>query len=102
MDQGVIDNMFKYESNQAEKAPDKNSKTPLPKSIDNLTLDRILTAVQTFDDSFNADQLAKAAGISHSTARRYLEYLITSNKVEVSMHYGQVGRPERKYKRTKR
>ncbi|WP_232725433.1 response regulator [Bacillus sp. FJAT-44742] len=101
IEQNDIDNMFKYEAKQTESQSSNTKKASLPKGVDSLTLDRILKATQEFDDSFNADQLAKSAGVSHSTARRYLEYLISSKKVEVFMHYGQVGRPERKYKKTR-
>ncbi|DAB34715.1 MAG TPA: two-component system response regulator, partial [Sulfurospirillum sp. UBA12182] len=33
-----------------------------------------------------------------TTARRYLEFLVATNKAEVDSLYGSVGRPERKYK----
>nr|WP_281889470.1 hypothetical protein [Paenibacillus sp. YYML68] len=36
--------------------------------------------------------------MSHSTVRRYLEYMVSIQEVEVDIIYGTVGRPERKYK----
>ncbi len=37
------------------------------------------------------------SGISRVSARRYLEHLAETGKVEVSLRYGEVGRPERRY-----
>jgi two-component system CitB family response regulator len=36
-------------------------------------------------------------GVSRTTARRYLEHLITEEKIEADLAYGTVGRPERVY-----
>jgi response regulator of citrate/malate metabolism len=35
--------------------------------------------------------------MSRVSARRYLEHLTDKGKVEVSLRYGEVGRPERRY-----
>ena len=36
-------------------------------------------------------------GISRVSARRYLEHLNETGKAEVTLRYGEVGRPERRY-----
>ena len=36
-------------------------------------------------------------GASRSTARRYLEYLTSTEEVKTEVNYGSVGRPERRY-----
>ncbi len=48
--------------------------------------------------SLNAEEVGLQIGASHSTARRYLEYLVSSDLMEVDIVYGSVGRPERRYK----
>lgn len=70
----------------------------LPKGIDPITLSQILGF---FDDSrtegITAAELSKEIGTSRSTARRYLEYLVSSGKIRTHLIYGTVGRPERRY-----
>ena len=36
-------------------------------------------------------------GVSRSTARRYLEYLVSIKEADAQLKYGDIGRPERKY-----
>jgi response regulator of citrate/malate metabolism len=45
----------------------------------------------------SAAEAAALLGISRVSARRYLEHLSEKGKVEVSLRYGEVGRPERRY-----
>ncbi|MFD1849837.1 response regulator [Oceanobacillus bengalensis] len=72
--------------------------TNLPKGIDSITLNEI---IQLFKDKgiegITALELSKEIGTSRSTARRYLEYLVSTNKIETKLIYGSVGRPERRY-----
>lgn len=44
-----------------------------------------------------AEKLGKDMGLSRSTARRYLEHLVSEQKVYTDLIYGTVGRPERRY-----
>ncbi|MEW9669572.1 response regulator [Ammoniphilus sp. 3BR4] len=75
--------------------------TEAPKGIDPLTLDKILKCVaQMGDNGMTAETLSHEAGVSRSTARRYLEYLISQKKIHAELIYGNVGRPERRYFRT--
>lgn len=71
----------------------------LPKGIDALTLKKIR---EIFADSANAsdmsaEEVGECIGASRTTARRYLEYLVSVNELEAEINYGTVGRPERKY-----
>lgn len=69
-----------------------------PKGIDPLTLEKVLTCITEIDEAgITAEELSKKSGISRSTARRYLEFLILEKKVNAQLIYGQVGRPERRY-----
>lgn len=70
----------------------------LPKGIDRLTLERIENVLlQCSTEGITAAHAGEAAGVSRSTARRYLEYLVFAEKVKAQLHYGDVGRPERTY-----
>lgn len=68
----------------------------LPKGIDAVTLDKIR---QLFVNTVGvtADEAGELIGVSRTTARRYLEYLISSGELETDLRYGTVGRPERSY-----
>ena len=76
----------------------KTLNTSLPKGVDTITLEKILSVLRKDDIFFSANEIALSLGINRTTARRYLEYLVLSNKAEVDSLYGLVGRPERKYK----
>lgn len=70
----------------------------LPKGIDSITLDKI-HRVFTHKEicGITAVELSAELGISRSTARRYLEYLVSLKRVRTKLIYGTVGRPERRY-----
>ncbi|MFD2214664.1 response regulator [Metabacillus endolithicus] len=69
-----------------------------PKGIDPLTLNKILEfLLNVAEEGITAESLSKQSGVSRSTARRYLEYLISQKKVYAELVYGNVGRPERRY-----
>jgi len=69
-----------------------------PKGIDPLTLDKILRTIESIgQEGITAEVLSTESGVSRSTARRYLEYLISQKKVYAELIYGNVGRPERRY-----
>lgn len=69
-----------------------------PKGIDPLTLEKVLKCIgQIGEHGMTADTLSREVGVSRSTARRYLEYLISQKKIFAELIYGSVGRPERRY-----
>lgn len=70
----------------------------IPKSIDPLTLEKVEDEVNKLnDDGVNAEDMGSQVGISRTTARRYLEFLVSKGTVKPSLVYGSVGRPERLY-----
>ncbi|WP_458414766.1 response regulator [Schinkia sp. CFF1] len=72
--------------------------TSAPKGIDPLTLEKILKCIDTIgQEGMTAEALSMESGVSRSTARRYLEYLIAQKRVFAELIYGNVGRPERRY-----
>jgi two-component system, CitB family, response regulator len=70
----------------------------LPKGIDMVTLNGIL---QVFEDDpgacLSATEMGNRLGVSRTTARKYLEYLISMGSLQINLDYGTKGRPERKY-----
>lgn len=69
----------------------------LPKGIDKLSLEKVLTVIESTGKGLTAEAVGKEIGASRSTARRYLEYLVSQGKATADLSYG-VGRPERVYK----
>jgi two-component system CitB family response regulator len=72
-------------------------KSYLPKGIDPLTLEKVLEVMNRVDIGLTAEFVGKEVGVSRTTARRYLEHLISEEKVDADLAYGTVGRPERVY-----
>lgn len=73
-----------------------SGKEDLPKGIDPITLEQILDLLKR-EKGVTAVEAGEAIGASRSTARRYLEYLVSAGKAEALLKYGDVGRPERRY-----
>lgn len=71
----------------------------LPKGIDIVTLDTILTFFHgRGQTSLSATEVGQFIGVSRTTARKYMEYLISTGALKISLDYGTKGRPERKYR----
>ncbi|WP_300180255.1 response regulator [uncultured Aliivibrio sp.] len=68
----------------------------LPKGIDGVTLEKVRQLFVN-QNQLTADQAGELIGASRTTARRYLEYLISSGELSADLSYGSVGRPERTY-----
>ncbi|UUZ93688.1 helix-turn-helix domain-containing protein [Paenibacillus sp. P25] len=79
----------------------KAPRPALPKGIDKLTLDKVVQAISGTPEGMTAEQVAKLIGVSRSTGRRYLEYLVSLGDVTANLSYGVVGRPERVYQNRK-
>jgi len=69
----------------------------LPKGVDGLTLNKVRAVFETPKTLLSAEEVGVLIGASRTTARRYLEYLISSREFQASISYGSVGRPERRY-----
>lgn len=74
--------------------------TSMPKGIDAITLEKIIGVMNSLSDAgITAENVGKQVGVSRTTARRYLEYLVSVGIVRADLSYGTVGRPERIYLR---
>lgn len=70
----------------------------LPKGIDPLTLVKVLDFLKSGSIlGVTAMEAGNAVGVSRSTARRYLEYLVSTGEAKAKLNYGEIGRPERRY-----
>lgn len=70
----------------------------LPKGIDPITLRKITDIIETIgEEGINADQAGEKIGVSRTTSRRYLEFLVSNGVIKADLFYGTLGRPERKY-----
>lgn len=92
VNQNVVDKLFKNsEENKIE------NEQMLPTGIDGKTLHNILEVLKSNQEGLSAEEIGEKMGASRTTARRYLEYLISIDKCRSEVKYGAVGRPERKY-----
>jgi two-component system CitB family response regulator len=69
----------------------------LPKGLSRPTLDLVTRILQEAGRDLAAVDVADLASLSRVTARRYLDHLVQSGRVEVVMRYGSPGRPEHRY-----
>lgn len=76
----------------------KQGKGELPKGLNMLTLEKVIEYLKGQDQAISAEAVAEGIGLARVTARRYLEYLEQSGKVEIVIEYGGIGRPVNQYK----
>lgn len=77
---------------------------PLPKGLAGQTLQLVGQALRdrTSDSTttLSAAECASEVGLARVSVRRYLEHLVETGHAEVTLRYGQTGRPERRYRWT--
>ncbi|MEV5510759.1 response regulator [Streptomyces orinoci] len=72
---------------------------PLPKGLSPATLRAITEVLRgAGDQGVSAGAAGAEVGISRITARRYLEHLVDTGRAVRAPRYGQVGRPELRYR----
>ncbi|MGO4889223.1 response regulator [Anaerobacillus sp. MEB173] len=91
VDQAFLDHYFGYKKETS--LPNKQT----PKGIDPLTLDKVKEIITQLKEGITAEEMGIQIGASRTTARRYLEYLISVGEISAELEYGAVGRPERRY-----
>lgn len=70
----------------------------LPKGLSAATRDLVIDTLRAGQDTLSAQEVAASAGLSRITARRYLDHLVGTGLVELSLQYGAPGRPEHRYR----
>ncbi|MCY7916394.1 response regulator [Bacillus vallismortis] len=89
--QSMIDHIFGNGMKSSLSAED------LPTGIHSITLRKIKEALRTASEGLTAEELGEKMGASRTTARRYAEYLVSTEEARAELEYGIIGRPERKY-----
>lgn len=91
VDQSFLDDYFGRPSDSSPSVKET------PKGIDPLTLEKVKEILHQMKDGITAENMAAEIGASRTTARRYLEHLISTGDITAELAYGVVGRPERRY-----
>lgn len=91
--QTMIDLFF----GQIQEESQQKDERDLPTGINSLTLDKVKTFMAAEMNGITAEELGEKMGASRTTARRYVEYLVTTGECRAELAYGIIGRPERKY-----
>ncbi|KKB35705.1 response regulator [Bacillus thermotolerans] len=91
VNQSLIDQYF---GNEKEEDARQND---LPPGVDRFTLSKVKEIMADQKGGISIVGMAEKMGASRTTARRYLEYLVSINFCKADYDYGIIGRPERKY-----
>ncbi|HEV2249665.1 MAG TPA: response regulator [Candidatus Limnocylindria bacterium] len=70
----------------------------LPKGLSPATLALVARTLRESDRDLSAEDVAERTGVSRVTSRRYLDRLVRSGLVDVTMRYGKAGRPEHRFR----
>ncbi|WP_415888581.1 response regulator [Neptuniibacter sp. SY11_33] len=99
--QSDVDTVLPRSSGQSSSVSTVTGEVRLPKGIDGITLDKVRNVFCAVNAPLNAEEVGEEIGASRTTARRYLEFLVSSNELMAEVSYGSVGRPERRYTQIK-
>jgi response regulator of citrate/malate metabolism len=69
-----------------------------PKGIQRKLLEKIRTCMRNNREALSASAVGETIGISRSTARRYLEYLLETGEATFEYDISSVGRPVKLYR----
>lgn len=82
---------------QANKTSFKTAE--MPKGIDPITLKKVMAIFETIGvEGVSAEKAGILIGVSRTTSRRYLEYMVANGIITADLCYGSQGRPERMYR----
>lgn len=71
---------------------------PIPKGLQPQYLDTVEEFLKNNSDTYSSQEIAETLGVSRSTSRRYLEFLLACGRVTAEYAYKKVGRPEKRYR----
>jgi len=95
--QEKVDRFFQHEGQMVS----DNKWADIPKGIDPLTLEKVIASFHgVAEQGVSAEEVGQVIGASRTTARKYLEYLISIGFLRINLEYGTIGRPERRYFKT--
>lgn len=76
----------------------KSHGTEPVKGIGQGTLSLIENCMGSSREYLPVEAIAECTGLAYQTTYRYLQYLVSEGRVEVSQSYGKVGRPKQSYR----
>lgn len=91
MSQEMVDNLRQMRASSSSTGVRHDTES----GIDQRTLVRVRKALDDIGRPCVAEDVAEYAGVSRSTARNYLSYLVEQGLVFEELSYGSVGRPRR-------
>ncbi|MGG3573537.1 response regulator [Bacillus gobiensis] len=72
-------------------------KSYLPTGINSITLEKVKRVLKGTEEGITAEEIGEKMGVSRTTSRRYVEYLVSLGEAKAELEYGIIGRPERRY-----
>lgn len=70
----------------------------MPKGLTPATVERVAEVLRSAEGDVSAVEVSETTGVARVTARRYLEHLCAEGRAELTLRYGQAGRPEHRYR----
>lgn len=70
----------------------------MPKGLTPATVERVAEVLRSTEGDVSAVEVSETTGVARVTARRYLEHLCAEGRAELTLRYGQAGRPEHRYR----
>lgn len=70
----------------------------MAKGLTAATAERVARELRSRQGDVSAVEVSESTGIARVTARRYLEHLCAEGRAELTLRYGQAGRPEHRYR----
>ncbi|MET3292251.1 UNVERIFIED_CONTAM: response regulator of citrate/malate metabolism [Brevibacillus sp. OAP136] len=90
LNQDILNDLLKLRS-------PKTQATTMQKGIDEKTLTLIHSCFTQHGGPMTSEGIAQDAGVSLSTVRNYLKYMVQQGMLQESLQYGSIGRPQRQY-----
>lgn len=92
-----VDKLLFGKYQQPAKRLPEQVREELPKGLHAVTLEQIIRQLSGQSEPLSAEDVAERVGIARVTARRYLDYLVKSGRVQLDVTYGGIGRPTNRY-----
>jgi len=86
------------ESTRRAQPPRAENPVVTTKGIGSATLELIEDAFGSDGAFLTVEEISERTGLAYQTTYRYLQHMLSQNRIEVSQSYGKVGRPKQKYR----
>lgn len=92
VNQNTLDRVFRT-------AGPSRREVPLEKGLSPRTYETVLKRVRSEPAPFTAEKMGEELGMARVTIRRYLDFMVREEILDVELRYGKIGRPQHYYKR---